>query len=92
MQPGSKAVMGLALWFLEREPADRRAVPAQAPLAADAISAPTSTTKIMKAHALTHLGKTRERSDHHHSINEMNDTVEQIWQAYQASLRRPIRI
>ncbi len=30
--------------------------------------------------------------DHHHSINEMNDTVEQIWQAYQASLRRPIRI
>ena len=58
---------------------------------ADAISAPTSTTKIMKAHALTHLGKTRDRSDHNHSINEMNDTVEQIWQAYHAGLRRFIR-
>ena len=30
-------------------------------------------------------------ADHHHSINEMNDTVEQIWQAYHAGLRRFIR-
>jgi hypothetical protein len=29
--------------------------------------------------------------DHHHSINEMNDTIEQIWQAYHAGLRRFIR-